>query len=183
MKKLFYFAVVAVALLPLLSSCLGDTPGVDNEWKEKNDAWIIEKEAETDASGALVYTRVNCNWDPNGYVLMKWHNDRNSNPNQLSPIATSTVDVIYRVRNIDGLGLDSSFYRTVPADSIYRSVLNTNIQGWMIALTNMHVGDSCTVLIPYNQAYGVNSKGSVKAYSNLVFDVKLVGIPAYERPL
>lgn len=182
MKKLLYLPFI-VASVCILSSCLGDTPSEDAEWRDKNDAWMIEKEAETDANGQKVYTRINCEWDPNGYVLMKWHNDRSLTENNLSPIATSTVDVKYRVQNIDGLGLDSSYYRTTPADSIYRTVLNKNIQGWIIALGKMHVGDSCTVLIPYNQAYGINSQGSIKPYSNLVFDVKLVGIPAYERPL
>ncbi len=185
MKKLLYLVagVIALAATAGLTSCLGDEPGADNSWREKNDAYMMEKEGETDADGQKVYTRINCNWDPNGYVLMKWHNDRSLTSKELAPIATSTVDVIYRVRNIDGLGLDSSYYNTTPADSIYRTVLNQNIQGWVIALSNMHIGDSCTVLIPYNQAYGLNSKGSIKAYSDLVFDVKLVGIPGYLRPL
>lgn len=183
MKKLLYTAMLCAGAAITLSSCLGDEPGSDKEWKKKNDAWIIEKEAETDASGQKVYTRVNCDWDPSAYVLMKWHNDRAATSNNLSPISTSTINVKYRVQNIDGLGLDSSYLRTTPADSIYQCVLNTNIQGWIIALGAMHVGDSCTVLIPYNQAYGMNTRGSIKAYSNLVFDVKLVSIPALERPL
>ena len=183
MKKLLYSALLLAGACVTLSSCLGDEPSADKEWKQKNDAWMVEKEAETDAYGQKVYTRVNCDWDPSAYVLMKWHNDRALTEKNLSPISTSTINVKYRVQNIDGLGLDSSYRRTVPADSIYQCVLNTNIQGWVIALGAMHVGDSCTVLIPYNQAYGLNSRGSIKGYSNLVFDVKLVDIPALEKPL
>lgn len=175
-------AALSLGVVTSLSSCLGDEPGSDDDWKDKNDAYMIEKEAETGPDGQKVYTRVNCNWDPNGYVLMRWHNDRALTAGNLSPLSTSTIDIIYRVRNIDGLGLDSSYYRTTPADSIYRTVLNKNTQGWQIALSNMHIGDSCTIIIPYNQAYGLNSQGSIKAYSDLIFDAKLVGIPAYERP-
>lgn len=186
MKKLLYSALCMFALCAsagMFTSCLGDEPGSDDNWRERNEKFMTEKEAETDAQGQPVYTRVNCKWDPNGYVLMKWHNNRALTQGKLSPLSTSTVDVKYHVSNIEGTGLDSSYYRTVPADSVYRSVLNKNIQGWQIALTNMHIGDSCTVIIPYNQAYGVNTQGSIKAYSDLIFNVKLVGIPAYERPL
>ena len=44
----------------------------------------------------------------------------------------------------------------------------------------MHIGDSVRVVIPYNVGYGTTADGSVKAYSNLEFDLKLVGIPFYE---
>ena len=111
MKKLLYAAMLGAGALMTLSSCLGDEPGSDKEWKKKNDAWIIEKEAETDAAGQKVYTRVNCDWDPSAYVLMKWHTDRSATSNNLSPISTSTINVKYRVQNIDGLGLDEVHYQ------------------------------------------------------------------------
>lgn len=184
MKTHISLRLLPLASLPLLlASCLGDEPGTDKAWRARNDAYMIEQAARTDAQGQPYYTRINCPWDPDGYVLMRWHNDRTKTSEGITPMSTSTVDVIYRVGNIDGLGIDSSYYRTTPADSVYRSVLNTNIQGWQIALTQMHVGDTCTVVIPYDQAYGINSKGSIAAYSDLIFDVKLVGIPGWEKPV
>ncbi|MBQ3961444.1 MAG: FKBP-type peptidyl-prolyl cis-trans isomerase, partial [Muribaculaceae bacterium] len=54
------------------------------------------------------------------------------------------------------------------------------ITGWAIALTRMHIGDSVRVVIPYNVGYGTSAYGNVKAYSNLQFELKLVGIPYYE---
>lgn len=186
MKKLFYFLAAAIALTtPLsLTSCMGDSPTETyKEWREKNDAYMIEKEAAVTPDGEKEYTRINCAWDPSAYVLMKWHNNRALTAMNLKPISTSTVDVKYKLTNIEGIGIDSSYRRTTPADSIYRSVLKTNIQGWIIALGQMHVGDSCTVIIPYNQGYGLVSNGKLSPYSDLIFSVKLAGIPAYEKPL
>ena len=45
----------------------------------------------------------------------------------------------------------------------------------------MHVGDSCTVIIPYQQAYGSTKRSDVLIpYSSLMFDVKLVNIYKYK---
>ena len=101
--------------------------------------------------------------------------------NNLKPLITSTVDVKYHLSTYDGNPVDSSYYMTSPADSIYRSVLNQNVEGWMIALTRMHVGDSCTVIIPYQQGYGSTKKSdNLLPFSNLIFDVKLVDIYKYQ---
>ena len=51
----------------------------------------------------------------------------------------------------------------------------------MIALTHMHVGDSCTVIIPYQQGYGSTKRSStLLPYSALKFDVRLVDIYKYK---
>ena len=93
---------------------------------------------------------------------------------------TSTVDVKYIGHLYDGTAFDSSYINTYPADSIYRTTLSSVIEGWTIALTNMHVGDSCEVLIPYQHAYGSSEHGDIKPYSALQFNIKLVYIPGYE---
>ena len=99
----------------------------------------------------------------------------------LKPLISSTVDVKYHLSLYNGTPVDSSYYMTNPADSIYRSIVSQNVEGWMIALTRMHVGDSCTVIIPYQQGYGSTKKSDeLLPYSNLVFNMKLVDIYKYK---
>ena len=168
--------IMAVVAITMLDSCLGNNVYDEyKDWREKNDEWYSQQAA----SGQ--YTKVTAAWDPSANVLMRWHNDRQLTKDNLMPLITSTVDVKYYLRLYDGTPVDSSYYMTSPADSIYRSMVNQNVEGWMIALTNMHVGDSCTVVIPYPQAYGSTKRSDVLIpFSSLVFDVKLVDIYKYK---
>ena len=175
MKKFFYTLIMAVVAVTMLDSCLGDSVADEyKDWREKNDAWYLQQATSGD------YTIVVAPWDISAQVLMKWHNDTNLNRDNLKPLLTSTADVKYRGRLYNDTPFDSSYLATSPADSIYRSVVNQNVEGWMIALTRMRVGDSCTVIIPYQQGYGSTTKSSVLVpFSNLVFDIKLVDIYKY----
>lgn len=176
MKKLFYTAIMAVVAITMLDSCLGKS--VEDEykdWREANDAWYQQQIS----SGQ--YTLLTAPWDPSATTLIRWHNDRQLTKDNLVPLITSTVDVKYKLKLYDGTPVDSSYLLTSPADSIYRSVVNQNVEGWMIALTNMHVGDSCTVIIPYQQGYGSTKRSDVLVpYSTLIFDMKLVDIYKYK---
>ena len=167
---------MAVVAVTTLNSCLGDSVEDEyKEWRENNDAWYQQQMA----SG--LYTKLVAPWDPSATTLIRWHNDTMLTRNNLKPLITSTTDVKYRLTLYDGTPVDSSYYITSPADSIYRSMVNQNVEGWMIALTHMHVGDSCTVIVPYQQGYGSYKKTDVMVpYSNLVFAIKLVDIYKYQ---
>ena len=71
---------------------------------------------------------------------------------------------------------------TTYGDSIYRFRPSDMISGWQIALTDMRVGDSCRVVIPADQGYGVQSTGIILPYSVLVFDIKLTDIYSLQQP-
>jgi FKBP-type peptidyl-prolyl cis-trans isomerase FklB len=176
MKRFFYTVIMAVVAITMLDSCLGNNVYDEyKEWREKNDEWLQQQKA----SGQ--YKLVTASWDPSAQVLMRWHNDTMLTRNNLKPLITSTIDVKYKLALYDGTPVDSSYYMTTPADSIYRSMINENVEGWMIALTHMHVGDSCTVIIPYQQGYGSTNRSDVLVpYSNLIFNVKLVDIYKYK---
>lgn len=173
------------SLMCICASCSlnNDTPDTSSEWKNLNDTWILDKSVETDVDGSPLYEKITAPWDPNAYVLMRWHNDRSETQTALSPISTSTVDVRYEVRTIDSVMVDNSYARITPAAGVYRSVLNKNISGWVLGISQMHVGDTCTILIPYNQAYGSMQYQSLKPYSDLIFNVRLKDIPAFEKPI
>lgn len=175
MKKFFYTVILAAVAFTMLNSCLGKNIYDEyKDWRQKNEAWY-ERQA---ASGQ--YTTITASWDPSAQVLMRWHNDTMLTRNNLKPLITSTVDTKYRLSMYDGTAADSSYNNVSPADSIYRSLVSANVEGWMIALTHMHVGDSCTVIIPYPQGYGSSRTGELLPFSMLVFDVKLVDIYKYK---
>ena len=176
MKKFLYTVIMAVVAITMLDSCLGKT--VEDQyksWREKNEEWYRQQSA----SGQ--YTVVKAPWDPSAQVLMRWHNDTMQTRNNLKPLVSSTVDVKYQLNLYNDTLVDSSYDNTYPADSIYRTVVNGNVEGWMIALTRMHVGDSCTVIVPYPQGYGsTKMSDELLPYSNLVFHMKLVDIYKYK---
>ncbi len=177
MKKFLYTVMLAAVAMTMLDSCLGK--GYEEEykdWRESNDAWYQQQVASSR------YTLLTAPWDPSAQTLIRWHNDTMLTRNNLKPLITSTVDVKYHLSLYNGTAVDSSYYMSSPADSIYRSQLNQNVEGWMIALTRMHVGDSCTVIVPYHQGYGSSKKSDLLLpYSVLVFDMKLVDIPKYKN--
>lgn len=99
----------------------------------------------------------------------------------MSPLISSTVDVKYKLLTCRGVGVDSTYLLTSPADSVYRSVLSANITGFQIALMAMNVGDSCEVVIPYQQAYSNSGKGTILPYSHLHYFLKLKDIYKYQK--
>ncbi len=181
-KNLIALALTSLLPLASLTSCLNDDDTVDyTGWKQSNEEYVEKAASETDA-GAPVYERLTPSWAPNAWSLIRWHNDRSLTQKYLSPRDNSLVDVKYRLRDIDGNVLDSSYSRRVPADSIFRTRPNATVVGFWSALTSMHIGDSVTVVVPWNAGYGASAQGNVKPYSTLIFDLKLVNIVAYDTP-
>ena len=90
----------------------------------------------------------------------------------ISPRPDDVVSVHYRGTLIDGREFDNSYERNCP--EAFR--LNQVIEGWQIALQQMHVGDKWVVYIPYNSGYGNRASGPIPAFSTLIFEVELLGI-------
>ena len=177
MKKILFYISVALTAV-IVTSCLGSTVSDEyKDWREKNDSWFAQQKANTS-----YYTTITAPWDANAQVLMHWFNDTMLTRNNLRPLYTSTVWVKYRGMTIENAPFDSSYTRTSPADSIFACQLNSGvIEGWAVAVTRMHVGDSCRVAIPYTLGYGTYKMSSVVLpYTNLIFDIKLVDIAGYE---
>lgn len=181
MKKFPILLLLGLIVSVILPSCLKNDDDSDSSWAKANRTWLEDQKNLKDNEGNSYYTTIVAPWDNEAKVLMHWFNDTSKTKDNLKPLYTSMVDVKYYGRYYNGEPLDSSYARTSPADSVYRTRLNVGIiTGWGIALTHMHIGDSVRVVIPYNVGYGISAYGNVKAYSNLLFDLKLVGIPYYE---
>ncbi len=181
MKKLPIFLLLALLMGIISCKETEDYWSQYEVWRNNNDAWFVEQLGAKDDEGKPVYTKVVPSWDRSIYVLMKYYNDTSLNRDAQSPYQTSTVDVIYKGMLYNGTPFDSSYQKT---DSIYRTQVNQNIKGWIIALEQMKVGDSCRVIIPQTLGYGSQYMSSlILPYSTLVFDLKLVAIPGLEKPV
>ena len=91
---------------------------------------------------------------------------------KVSPTVRSIVSVHYRGILIDGKEFDNSYKRNCP--EAFR--LCDVIDGWQIALQQMHVGDKWMIYIPSEMGYGSKTSGPIPAYSTLIFEVELLNV-------
>ena len=176
--------LLMLAAVPAINSCDdGDEPNSDSEWQKINAEWLANLENKRNPDGTPYYKRLVAPWDSRSYVLIHYFEPQHTE--NLRPLFTSTVDVRYKVYTCDNTGIDSSTTIIKPVPGALRVSLDSKelIAGWPIAVTDMHVGDTCEVIVPYGMAYGVSGYMNVKPYSNLRFNLRLVDIPYYEvRP-
>ena len=96
---------------------------------------------------------------------------KQGNPTTTTPNKNSVVTVHYTGKTINGKTFDSSRGGAAPAMR-----LRDLIQGWIIALQKMHIGDRWELYLPSEMAYGRFSQPGIPGGSTLIFDVELIGI-------
>jgi peptidylprolyl isomerase len=130
--------------------------GRKEEYKLKNDAFFEEmrRSEGVNSLGGILYRVVN-KGDGKGGVKMN-----------------SVVTVHYRGTLVDGREFDNSWKRGCP--EAFR--VNGLIEGFSIALMNMHVGDRWIVYIPQELGYGRRTSGPIPGNSVLTFEIELLGI-------
>lgn len=178
-------ALLAVAVL---TGCNDDKNSIDlgdyQDWRKANDAWVSELQTKTNSDGTPYYEIVVPTWNPGGFVLMHWFNDRAETAGNLIPLYTSTVNVIYEGYTKDDEMFDSSksvnlYGRT----GVQQLAVNRTIQGWAAAMERMHVGDTCEIIVPYAMGYGSTASTNLLPYTALRFNLRLTDIVGYEsRP-
>lgn len=183
MKKLLYTIAITAIAGTFVCSC-GKEEESDweqyAEWRAENEVWYEAQANRTNEDGTPYFTRLQPDWYPQSGVLIHYVNDRALTEQNLSPMITSDVTVKYKGTLCNGTVFDAT---TTGSDSARTFTLSETIIGWQIALTDMRVGDSCEVVLPYAQAYGVQGTSSgVSPYSILKFNIKLMDIPKYEIP-
>ena len=87
------------------------------------------------------------------------------------PTTRSIVTAHYTGSTIDGKQFDSSRGGTPLA---FR--LSDLIEGWIIAMQQMCIGDKWEVYIPAEMGYGKFSQPGIPGGSTLIFEIELVGI-------
>lgn len=87
------------------------------------------------------------------------------------PTPRSIVTAHYTGRTIDGKQFDSSRGGVPLAIR-----LCDLIEGWIIAMQQMHVGDKWEVYIPAEMGYGNYSQPGIPAGSTLIFEIELLSV-------
>lgn len=127
------------------------------EYIQANKQWLIDK-AKEEGVKALpkgIYYKVLASGEPNGK----------------HPSPRSIVTVHYTGKTINGKTFDSSRGDVAPA---FR--LSDLIEGWIIALQQMVVGDKWELYLPAEMGYGKFSQPGIPGGSTLIFEIELLGI-------
>ena len=93
------------------------------------------------------------------------------NVQSAKPSVRSIVTAHYTGRTIDGKTFDSS-RGSVPL----ACQLCDLIEGWIIAMQQMHIGDKWELYIPAEMGYGKFSQPGIPGGSTLIFEIELLGI-------
>lgn len=128
-----------------------------NEYIQANKDWLIAKSKE-DGVRALakgVY-----------YKVLTQGNQQSATPTERSIITAH-----YTGRTIDGKEFDSS-RGGVPL----ACRLCDLIEGWIIAMQQMHVGDKWEIYIPAEMGYGRFSQPGIPGGSTLIFEIELISV-------
>ena len=129
----------------------------NKEYIQKNQEWLAAKGQE---EGVLSL--------PKGIFYKVLQEGSSSGK---TPSARSIVSVHYTGRSIDDKIFDSSKGRHPLAIR-----LNELIEGWIIALQQMHIGDKWEVYIPSEMGYGKFAQPGIPGGSTLIFEIELLGI-------
>lgn len=127
------------------------------EYIEKNLQWLKDKAQE---EGVMAL--------PRGiyYKVIK-----KADANSPQPQRRSIITAHYTGWTINGKKFDSSRGGTPLAMR-----LSDLIEGWIIAIQQMHVGDRWKIYIPAELGYGKFSQPGIPGGSTLIFDIELLGI-------
>ena len=100
------------------------------------------------------------------YKVLKEGNQSSEQPN-----IRSIITAHYTGKTINGKKFDSSRGRAPLACR-----LCDLINGWIIALQQMHIGDKWELYIPAEMGYGRFSPPGIPGGSTLIFEIELLGI-------
>ena len=127
------------------------------EYAAKNLAWLEEKSKEEGVKPLAkgIYYKV---------IKSAEKSDKHPTPRNI-------ITAHYSGYTINGKKFDSS-----RGGAPLAMRLSDLIEGWIIALGHMSVGDRWEIYLPANCGYGRFSQLGIPAHSTLIFDIELLGI-------
>lgn len=128
-----------------------------NEYARANKEWLAEKGKE---EGVTRLAKGVC------YKVLQSGSEGGK-----QPTPSSVVSCHYLGRTIDGKCFDTSLGGYPLAIR-----LQDLIEGWVIALQQMRVGDKWEIYIPSELGYGSFSQPGIPANSTLIFEIELLGV-------
>lgn len=126
-------------------------------YAQANKDWLIQKSKEEDVKAL-----------PKG-IYYKVLSEGKADGKHPSP--RSIVTAHYTGRTIDGKQFDSSI-----GDTPLAIRLCDLIEGWVIAMQQMCIGDKWEVYIPAEMGYGKFSQPGIPGNSTLIFEIELLSI-------
>ncbi len=129
----------------------------NQNYVQANKAWLAEKSKEPGVQPLArgIYYK----------VLKK------GNSNSATPSPGSIITAHYTGKTINGKKFDSS-----RGGAPLACRLRDLIQGWLIALQQMHIGDKWEIYLPAEMGYGKFSQPGIPGGSTLIFEIELLGI-------
>lgn len=127
------------------------------QYAQANKEWLAQKAKEADVCPL-----------PKGIYYKVLVKGRVDGP---QPTPRSIVTAHYTGRTIDGKEFDTSRGGVPLAIR-----LCDLIEGWIIAMQQMHVGDKWEVYIPAEMGYGKFSQPGIPGGSTLIFEIELLGV-------
>lgn len=127
------------------------------DYAKTNQEWLAAKASEEDVMALHhgIYYK----------ILSKGNDDGRH------PTPRNIITAHYTGKTINGKKFDSS-----RGGAPLAIRLCDLIEGWIVAMQHMCVGDKWEVYIPYNMGYGKFSQPGIPAYSTLIFEIELLGI-------
>ena len=90
------------------------------------------------------------------------------------PVKGEKVELDFSATLLDGQSVGSTFDN--PEKFSFVLGEGNTIKGWEEIVPKMHLGERVKAIIPFDLAYGEHAVGSIPAYANLVYDIKLLKI-------
>ena len=140
------------------------------EYIQANKEWL-EAKAKEEGVKALpkgIYYKVMSEGRSSSARLLP---EERKNQDSAKPTVRSIISAHYTGRTIDGKQFDSS-RGGVPL----ACRLCDLIEGWIIAIQQMHIGDKWEIYIPAEMGYGKFSQPGIPGGSTLIFEIELLGI-------
>lgn len=127
------------------------------EYIEANKKWLAQKATEEGVKPL-----------PKGiyYKVLK-----KGNANSPTPRPRSVIVAHYTGWTINGKKFDSS-----RGGAPLACRLCDLIEGWIIAIQQMHIGDKWEIYVPAEAGYGKFSQPRIPGGSTLIFEIELIGI-------
>lgn len=168
----FIYSFFLSFLVFIASSCSNNNEptGILAQWKTDNDNYFLNMKDSVEFDQDTVMTNI-------GMLTYFYKITTQGDEASESPEYSDKVVVNYRGSLITGYMFDETYSGIIPTDSTSTPRLfytNELIAGWTLNLMKMKAGESRTIVLPYQLAYGTRHIGAILPYSTLRFDIQLV---------
>lgn len=165
-KKIVYLFFISMTAV-FIQSCSSDSDDYD-DWKAQNETAFAQTALNPDYKTLTPQGSYNS-------ILYKVL-EPNKAPGDTA-ILGSKVKVRYTGKMIDGTIFDTT--EKTKESREFTVTYPGLIQGWIIALQNMAVGDKWEIWVPWYLAYGGQQYSSIPPYSTLIFEMEVISVNKY----